>query len=52
MTLIDFIRLKWAHSGINMAKEAFKTLQELEIKDKASLNLFREEMTYHTLNSS
>lgn len=40
ITLIDFIQLTGSHSGENMAKEAFKTLKELNIKEKASLLSF------------
>lgn len=34
--LIDFIQLEGSHSGRNMAKEAFKTLEDLDIVKKVS----------------
>jgi hypothetical protein len=36
IALIDFILLTGTHSGANMAKVAFKTLEELDMKDKVS----------------
>jgi hypothetical protein len=32
--LLDFIELKGAHSGANMADVVFKSLTELDMKDK------------------
>lgn len=32
--LVDFIELKGAHSGTNMADVVFKSLTELDMKDK------------------
>ena len=34
VALIDFIQLVGSHSGENMANEAFKTLNELEMVEK------------------
>jgi hypothetical protein len=36
VALIDFIQMQGAHSGANMAKAAFKTLEELDMKNKVS----------------
>jgi ribosomal protein S5 len=39
--LIDFIQLVGSHSGKNMAKAAFETLKELNMKDKVSQELVK-----------
>jgi hypothetical protein len=37
VVLIDFIQMQGTHSGANMVKVAFKTLEELDIKEKANV---------------
>lgn len=45
--MIDFIELTGTHSGVNMAKEAFKTLEDLDIKEKVRFHhIFRTGIEY------
>lgn len=37
IALVDFIELTGTHSGANMAKSAFGTLEELDMKEKVSV---------------